>query len=441
MKKCFNFILLVFGLFLANSSFGQCEKIFAVKDVQVKPCGEIQFNYIIEKGNGVIHFDWIIDNLKFETRNDFFLKFSGKRYIRYTLHISNDCSDYKFVDSVYLDYEPVSVMAAYALENCTEAKFHFIVSDQTRLPKFYEWTGDDGLLNTNEWEPTHIYPGPGTYNYSLKYLAEGACEYSYFNGTVVIKNTASAEAGNDKTICMYNGQQLLTGIPAGGIWTGNGVDGNTFNPEKAGNGSHKLIYTTHENQCFAADNVTIIVKEINPDFLSDVFEGTAPLAVNFSANHIANFQNVSWDFGDAKSQSLNTSLLPNTSHTYHQHGEYNVTLSMDDNETGCSGQRVYKKMIRVSEVNNPSTKVFSQGLVIYPNPTRGEFKFVVEKPDNVNYTIEIIAINGQLLCSSGMMSLPSTEINLSYIANSLYLVRVNMDNGKTLTGKLVLLNF
>ncbi|MDZ4758520.1 MAG: T9SS type A sorting domain-containing protein [Bacteroidota bacterium] len=438
MKKSISFILLVFGLSLAKSSFGQCEKIFAVNNVKILDCGQIQFKYKIEKGNGAIQFEWFIDNHILMNNNDFTLKYSGKRWIPYTIHIWNDCSDFKQYDSIFINYEQVSVMAAHELQNCTDAKFHFISSNQNQLPQFYEWSGDDGFLKTNEWEPTHTYPGPGTYKYTLKYLAEGACDYSYFHGVVTIKNTATAIAGDDKTLCMYNGEQLLSGIPVGGTWSGNGVDGNAFDPQKAGVGKHELLYTTHENQCEAKDKVIFTVKDINPDFTADVVEGIAPLVVNFNSK-LNNNQFVSWDFGDANSSTLNNSNLPNPLHIYTEPGLYNVILKIDDFETGCSGERIYKKLIRVSEKNQHNI-IINRGLAIYPNPTKGEFKFVVEKDQNVNYNIDIITLNGQLVTSSGYMSLATTEMNLSNLPSGMYLVRVKMDNGKALTGKLVLMN-
>ncbi len=440
MKKCLNLILLVFGLISANAVLGQCEKILVTKDVRHVSCGNIQFKYIIEKGTSV-RFEWILDGKYIMGTNDFLHKFTGKRYIPFSVRIWNDCSDYKIEDSIYINYEPISVMATYGLQNCTEAKFHFLTTDQSnKLPRL-EWTFFNDPINfvtSTEAEPTHIYPGPGKYNFILKYEAMGACEIAYYYGTVTIKNTASASAGDDRTICMYNGEQILTGIPEGGIWSGNGVDGNTFDPEKAGVGKHELLYTTNENQCTASDKLIFIVKNIDPDFTADIVDGIAPLTVNFTSK-LENNQFANWGFGDLNSQSQNNSQLPNPSHTYNAPGTYNVTLNIEDNETGCSGERVYQKMIRVYEKTQHNIRI-DRGLAIYPNPTKGDFKFVIEKPENVNYNIEIISINGQLIMSSGTVALPVTEINLSNIAAGLYLVKVNMDNGKTLTAKLVLFN-
>jgi 2',3'-cyclic-nucleotide 2'-phosphodiesterase (5'-nucleotidase family) len=52
----------------------------------------------------------------------------------------------------------------------------------------------------------------------------------------------------------------LNGLPAGGIWTGTGVTGNTFNPSA---GTQTLTYTVNLGPCSASATVTIVVDSTN----------------------------------------------------------------------------------------------------------------------------------------------------------------------------------
>jgi hypothetical protein len=56
--------------------------------------------------------------------------------------------------------------------------------------------------------------------------------------------------------CTYSQQDTLEVSPLGGVFTGNGLTQNIFNPQLAGEGNHEIIYTyTDSNLCSNADTV------------------------------------------------------------------------------------------------------------------------------------------------------------------------------------------
>ncbi|HET6991045.1 MAG TPA: T9SS type A sorting domain-containing protein, partial [Bacteroidia bacterium] len=65
----------------------------------------------------------------------------------------------------------------------------------------------------------------------------------------------------DTTLCSLDAPYLLTeGNPAGGVWSGTSISGNTFDPVAAGVGSYVLTYTyTASTGCSASASDTIIV--------------------------------------------------------------------------------------------------------------------------------------------------------------------------------------
>lgn len=70
--------------------------------------------------------------------------------------------------------------------------------------------------------------------------------------------TASA---NTLTACELDANVVLTGMPAGGTWSGTGVSGTQFDPS-VGSGSYSPLYTyTDANGCTGTAGVTIVVSE------------------------------------------------------------------------------------------------------------------------------------------------------------------------------------
>jgi hypothetical protein len=77
---------------------------------------------------------------------------------------------------------------------------------------------------------------------------------------VVINPLPSVEAGDDRTACLNHNPQSLEGIPAGGEFSGPGVDNNVFDPGTAGIGSHEITYTyTDNNGCSNTGSFTFVV--------------------------------------------------------------------------------------------------------------------------------------------------------------------------------------
>jgi len=63
--------------------------------------------------------------------------------------------------------------------------------------------------------------------------------------------------------CIINDTMPLTGTPAGGTFSGNGIVGNTFNPMLAGVGFHNITYTfTDSNSCTSLQTQLVEVKAL-----------------------------------------------------------------------------------------------------------------------------------------------------------------------------------
>ena len=142
----------------------------------------------------------------------------------------------------------------------------------------------------------------------------------------------------------------LNATPAGGIFSGNGVTGNIFNPGQAGLGTHVIQYETVPDRfgCIAIDTIEIkVVSKPIPtaDFEPDTV-GCTPLTIKF-INKSSFGESYIWDFGDNI-----YSTEKNPSHTYYVPGNYIVKLTV----INITGQAIHNGIITVYQ--NP-TAIFN----------------------------------------------------------------------------------
>lgn len=118
----------------------------------------------------------------------------------------------------------------------------------------YVWNNGAGAGQT-------VTVGPGaTTTYTVTVTGEGGCPDTDDVLVTVYETPAVSFLTQDMTVCNNDGTVLLDATPAGGIFSGPGVTGNTFNPSVAGAGAHLILYEYYEQQeCPGEDIVEITV--------------------------------------------------------------------------------------------------------------------------------------------------------------------------------------
>ncbi|MEM1323014.1 MAG: PKD domain-containing protein [Bacteroidota bacterium] len=122
------------------------------------------------------------------------------------------------------------------------------------------WSGTgvspDGLFNVQNT------PGLGSYTLYYTYTdpATGCANLDSINITVVPNDVA--DAGIDELVCINDNPFLLAGgTPAGGAWSGTGVDATgIFDPSMAGVGIHVLTYRYGSGYCETTDSKLVEVQ-------------------------------------------------------------------------------------------------------------------------------------------------------------------------------------
>ncbi|HNP94459.1 MAG TPA: PKD domain-containing protein [Cyclobacteriaceae bacterium] len=118
------------------------------------------------------------------------------------------------------------------------------------------WSGSPFINGTNF--DTNTAPS-GVYTLTYTITGANGCPNSDVK-TLTVNALPVVSAGPDLNACIGNGNIALTGgSPTGGVWSGLGVSGSTFNPVTAGLGSHPITYTYNDGTCQASDQITITV--------------------------------------------------------------------------------------------------------------------------------------------------------------------------------------
>jgi PKD repeat protein len=210
------------------------------------------------------------------------------------------------------------------------------------------WSGD-GVVS-GKFDPALAGVGNHIIRYSIN--DENSCSDSD-QITITVMPAPEASINPVRTLYINEPPVILTATPSSGIWTGNGVIDNMFDPDSAGIGKHVITYQTFADRFGCSGTDTIHIKVIMPaapvaDFKPDTV-GCSPLYIQFK-NMSENGETYLWDFGDKT-----YSVEQNPSHTYHVPGNYLVKLTVN-NITGESSH-----FAEVTVYQNP-TAVFS----VYP---------------------------------------------------------------------------
>lgn len=127
----------------------------------------------------------------------------------------------------------------------------------------YSWNPTTGLDNPNIANPVFSMVNSTTIADTTIYILTtdmGMCT-SIDSITVIVNPLPTVSfSGLNTEYCLNSPVANLTGSPAGGFFTGNGITGNDFNPASAGVGTHLIYYTyTDNNGCTDTSQQQVIV--------------------------------------------------------------------------------------------------------------------------------------------------------------------------------------
>ena len=209
------------------------------------------------------------------------------------------------------------------------------------------WSGAGIIGSTAAFDP--MLMTPGLLNPVIYTVAPGTSCEAIDTAFVFVLDTLAANAGANLVVCESDDPFFLTGFsPAGGIWSGQGVNPLTgeYDPSLVAPGTVDTVYysVVNADNCASRDFRTVLVDALPAVDFTPVATGCIGIPVTFTPFAPTATQ-LLWNYGDGP--------LPTTSatHTYTLSGNFTITL-IAQNANGCRDSVQYP--ITISEPPAPA---------------------------------------------------------------------------------------
>ena len=161
----------------------------------------------------------------------------------------NGCST---SDTVEITVNPAVVSTFNALPDVCETASSFVLSGASPGGGMYSGVG----VTNNVFDPA--IAGPGTH--TITYTITGVCP-AVSTQTLIVEPEPIISITPVTNLCETGTSVQLSATPIGGVFTGGGVVGSSFDPIIVGAGSHDVIYNI-SGTCIASDTLSVQVDSV-----------------------------------------------------------------------------------------------------------------------------------------------------------------------------------
>ena len=188
---------------------------------------------------------------------------AGSFTVTLTVVSSTGCSSIVFSKNIVINNLPTVTFSALAGVCNTAAAFALTGATPATVAGVgtgvYSGTG----VTAGNFNPS--VAGVGTFTITYNYTTAVGCAASS-TSTIIVSQSATLSIAQIPYLCTNNAAVTLVPNVAGGVFTGTGVAGNTFNPSVSGAGSFNIGYSIPSNACTIAASSTIIVNPVPTGF-------------------------------------------------------------------------------------------------------------------------------------------------------------------------------
>jgi hypothetical protein len=314
-------------------------------------------------------------------------------------------------DTIKITKHPVSNIYVYGDDTA-----YYLNSAKDTLYGFPEggvFSGDG--ISGNIFDPARAGIGPHSIIYT--YTNEFGCSASVTVNNKVLPPGNISFTGLDSVYCINALSVTLTGIPAGGIFSGQGTINNIFNPSIAGVGLHEVKYTFIDSTGISL--VSIAKTKVLPLPLVSLGKDTSiknNQSIILSSNSISSV-NYLWS-----DNSTNDSLVI-IGNNYSE-GDHTVWVVVTDNNHCSNSDTIIIRKILPGYIalgNAENTTIY-----LYPNPTSGILNLKVQNLKDVYLKIEIVDLNGvvqRIEKYDGDSKDITSQIDISFLAAASYIFK------------------
>jgi gliding motility-associated-like protein len=269
--------------------------------------------------------------------------------ITLTTSISGQCAtSVIFPAEIEVFAKPVVSFVSNTILGCS-IPFSVAFTDNTIDVVSWSWDFGDGNFS-NIQNPSNIYTTSGVFDVSLSVVSNDGCISSIAFPNYMSVDESPIVNFNAFPIVSCTGENInfsdFSSL-ATNNWKWNFGDGSSSNTQSPThqyllNGVYDVSLIAGINSCKDTLVFNNYIKIIEPTAIfEEVYNCNNPLKVEFE-NLSIGADNVFWDFGDGT-----TSNLLNPIHTFLNLGIHNISLSVNNNLTGCN--HVFSKEIKLTQ--------------------------------------------------------------------------------------------
>jgi len=265
------------------------------------------------------------------------------------------------------------------------------------------WSGDGVTGDT--FDPAVAGEG----DHIVTYTIAGSCGDTD-QITIHVDAMPNASISHPGDFCVGDDPITLTAADAGGIWSGDGVTDDVFDPSVVGLGVYTITYTIENGVCLDSDDVTVIVGQA-PVVTVDVTNASSSTAEDGAATlnisgGISPYT-ILWSTGDETVTVENLGV-----------GTYSVMVS---DAAGCSTN----VPVLIDFTNSITDN--SIAFKVYPNPANSDL--FIETDATLVSHVELVNILGQHMLKTNVDN-TRTIIDVSEFVSGVYFVRIYENNGE-----------
>jgi len=228
---------------------------------------------------------------------------AGSHVISYTYSNVNGCLGFAST-TIVVNPLPVVEFTGLALSYCIDAQPALIVGNHAPYGTFTGTGIYDNGNGTATFSPT--VAGMGAHVVTYTFTDVNGCSSSITATTEVLALPTVSIANLNGIYCLNSPAVTLTGIPAGGVFSGAGMTGDVFSPALAGVGTHSITYTySSSNFCSSSFTATVTVLPL-PDVCS--FNGGGFCCVGCSVPAILTCSQIGYSYQLVRNGQQNVGL-------------------------------------------------------------------------------------------------------------------------------------
>lgn len=301
----------------------------------------------------------------------------------------------------------------------------------------YDWNFGDGAT-TNVSNPSHTYPGVGTYSVFVVSFSTNGCSDS-LRMDVVVNEKPRAGIVAPSVVCDGDGIDFLNSTISSTMsqiaysWDfGNGIMSNSKDTSFAysATGTYDvMMIATITGGCADTAMQSVRVSPIPSSDFSVTSALTKDGSMQFFADETAAGTKYQWFFGDG-----NKATIADPKNTYMFDGVYNARL-ITMNADGCTSQSTEVVNIFRTALNGSS---FGAEVSLYPNPNHGQFIVKLEGASFENMNVNVVNALGQTIGFTSTLSADNAmELDLNNAAKGVYYLHMLNDAGEQTTLRFV----